>query len=181
MRKSKGQQWIEALEWESKTLGVPSIVSQEIQKQAAKALKKAKPYKPQIRIPKESQRVPLKKLVKELDRVFSIFTRVRDSEGIIGQCVTCGLRKHWRNMDAGHYIPRQDMATRWDARNVHIQCKMCNGFRGGEPEAMAAYIDMVYGVGTTDELRAKKRTKFIPNRGWLETKIKEYKLKIGEI
>jgi hypothetical protein len=180
--KTKSEQWLDALAWDNKTLGVPSIVSREIQKQAAKAMKKAKPYKPSIKMPKGNNPVTLSKLKKELDRVFSVFIRERDSnEYGHGSCVTCGLNKHWREMDAGHYMPRQDLATRWDEKNVHLQCKKCNGFRGGEPEKMAAYIDSYYGPKESEYLRVTAKGKFRPSRDWMQSKIKHYKLINGEI
>jgi hypothetical protein len=180
--KSIAEQWIEALAWDDKALGVPSIVSREIQKQARKAMKKAKPFKPSIKMPKGKKPVTLAKLKKELDRVFSIFIRERDSnEYGYGSCVTCGLNKHWREMDAGHYMPRQDLATRWYEKNVHLQCKKCNGFRGGEPEKMAAYIESYYGPGELECLRVTAKSKFRPTRDWMQSKIQQYKLINGEI
>lgn len=175
MRKTKSEQWIEALEWDNKTLNVPTIVSREIAKQAAKALKKAKPYKPAIRMDGRPKVKTIKQLKNELDKVFSVFIRTRDSDhNGIGTCATCGVSKQWREMDAGHYVPRQDLATRWDEKNVYLQCKPCNGFRGGEPEKMAKYIDWVHGYGTAESLRSKK-LRFLISRSWLEAKIKEYK------
>jgi hypothetical protein len=84
-------------------------------------------------------------------------------------------------MDAGHYMPRQDLATRWDERNVHLQCKKCNGFRGGEPEKMAAYIDAYYGPGESEHLRIAAKGKFRPTRDWMQSKIQQYKMINGEI
>jgi 5-methylcytosine-specific restriction endonuclease McrA len=180
--KTNSEQWLDALAWDDKTAGVPTIVSRMIRQHAEKSMRKAKPFKPSIKIPKGNIPVTLSKLKKELDRVFSIFIRERDSsEYGIGKCVTCGLTKHWREMDAGHYVPRQDLATRWDEKNVHIQCKKCNGFRGGEPEKMAAYIDAYYGSGESEELKAKSKDKFRPSRDWMQSKIKHYKAINGKI
>lgn len=41
---------------------------------------------------------------------FSMFIRLRDSgpDGY-GQCVTCQRRAHWRTMDAGHYLTRDQL------------------------------------------------------------------------
>lgn len=177
--KTKSEQWLDALAWSNKTNGVPSIVSRMIQQHAAKAIRKAKPFKPSIKTPNAVKSLP--KLKKELDRVFSIFIRTRDAYNGIAACVTCKIRKRWRKMDAGHYVPRQDLATRWDEDNVYAQCKRCNGFRGGEPEKMAAYIDALAGYPMAEGLRTKSKMKFRPTRDWLEQKIGEYKRKIGEI
>lgn len=62
-------------------------------------------------------------------------------------------------MDAGHFMGRAAMATRWDERNVQFQCRVCNGFRSGEQYAFAQNLDRQYGPGTADELvRASKQT-----------------------
>ena len=117
----------------------------------------------------------LPQLKKELWKWFSIFIRTRnvDDNGY-DNCVTCGSWKHWREVDAGHYITRGDLATCFDERNVHFQCKRCN-LRGGEQYLMAKYLDKVYGEGTADELQSirKNKTKF--DRHWYIDKIQYYK------
>jgi hypothetical protein len=181
-------QWVKAWEWCLKTQGVPDILKRVAEKHAGPILnKKARSkLRPPIRLPRGAKakvkRVALPKLKKELDRVFSIVIRRRRAGAIseMGQCVTCGHLAHWKEMDAGHYQPRQDLATRWEEKNVHIQCKSCNGFRGGEPEKMAAYIDQKYGAGTAEALRAQARQPFRLNRQWLESRIAHYKALIGE-
>lgn len=73
------------------------------------------------------------KLIKKIDKEFSRFIRMRAcSRYGYGDCFTCGTRHHWKEVDAGHFMSRAKMATRWDVRNVQFQCKRCNGFRSGE-------------------------------------------------
>jgi hypothetical protein len=59
------------------------------------------------------------KLIKTLDREFSIFIRRRDAKN---GCITCGKPIK----DAGHYIPRARHQFRWDDKNCHGQCLRCN-------------------------------------------------------
>jgi hypothetical protein len=185
MNLRKAEAWAEAGKWLEQARGVPPIVAQEVRKQAGKALAKARPYKPPIRLPRgvkaKAKRVSLPKLKKELDKVFSIFTRQKlaDPNGMVA-CVTCGRVCHWKDLDAGHYAPRQDLATRWEDNNCWPQCRPDNAFRGGEPEKMAKYIDAVLGEGTAERLRAQARQPFRLNRQWLEQRIKHYKVLIGE-
>lgn len=142
--------------------------------------------KPKIKLPRGTKakvkKVSLPKLKKELDRVFSLFIRQRDASPYsdLGRCSTCPHIAPWKDMDCGHYQPRQDLATRWEEKNCHLQCKSCNGFRGGEPEKMAAYIDAKYSVGTASDLRAQARQPFKLQRSWLEQKIAHYKGLIHE-
>lgn len=115
-----------------------------------------------------------RKLVKKLDKIFSEFIRKREAdENGITSCVTCGRRDHWKNMDAGHFIGRQHMGTRWDERNVHPQCKRCNGFEGGQQYHYGHFLKIKYGDQIIDELEYKGRaiTKFNDRDGELMIKL----------
>lgn len=59
-----------------------------------------------------------KKLIKELDRVFSLYIRKRD-----GRCVVCGKTE---NLQCGHLFSRVAYSTRWDVGNCFAQCSGCN-------------------------------------------------------
>lgn len=139
--------------------------------------------KPKIRLPRGSSakgsKTSIPKLKKELDRVFSLVIRTAkiDDNGYT-RCVTCGRLEHWKRLDAGHYVPRQDLATRWAVENVWPQCKPCNGFRGGEPEKMAEWIDRVYGIGAAAKLREQAKKPFKLSRYWLTERIEFFKAMI---
>ena len=96
----------------------------------------------------ERQRVKNK-----LDKVFSIWIRRRfaDENGFTS-CYTCGVVKHWREMDAGHFQSRGKLSTRWHELNVFQQCKMDNGFKNGEQFKFARQLDADYGEGTAEEI-----------------------------
>ncbi len=171
--------WVNAFAWIMRPAGSPprdlyAYVSRRV---------RIKPVRLKVKMPRGIKRDSIPKLKKDLDKVFSLFIRQRGvlypSTGM-GLCVTCGRMAHWKEMDCGHYQPRQDYATRWEEQNCHLQCKPCNGFRGGEPEAMAAHIDRKYGRGTAEKLRGEARKPFKLSRSWLEIKIKEYREKIIE-
>lgn len=97
---------------------------------------------------------------------FSMFIRLRDSDEFgIATCCTCGARKRWRLMDAGHYITTVKEATKFDENNVHAQCKGCNKWQGGRPAEYIPFIERKYGEGTAAKIRDKsvrecKRTLF---------------------
>lgn len=171
--------WARAGEWLAKPTGSPP--GDLLRFVLGKC--RVKPVKPKIRLPRgvgaKVKKESLPKLKKELDRVFSIFIRTRGmNENGMNQCVTCGRVEHWKNLDAGHYVPRQDLATRWDEQNVWPQCKPCNGFRGGEPEKMAEYINRKCGLLTSIALRTKGRQSFRLTRDWLKKQIIVYKERI---
>tara|TARA_R100000278_G_scaffold118185_1_gene98643 strand:- start:1468 stop:1842 length:375 start_codon:yes stop_codon:yes gene_type:complete len=108
------------------------------------------------------RKISRKGLIKKLDKVFSEYIRQRFAKDGWVQCVTCGTRKHWKEVDAGHFVSRRHYSTRWDPSNVHVQCKKCNIFGNGENYLMGKYIDRTYGIGKADELIAlsKKICKF---------------------
>lgn len=129
-----------------------------------------------IRRSLEPKSLPVARLKRELDRVFSLYIRQRDcDENGIGRCITCGHPGHWKTMDCGHYCPRQDLNTRWDEKNCALQCGRCNGFRGGEAELFAKEIDKKYGNGTSELLRAKSKISLKLGRHALRMWIDHYK------
>ena len=95
-----------------------------------------------------------KSLVNTLDRIFSEFIRLRDSDAHgYCRCITCTNRAPWKEMDAGHFISRDRKAVRWNEHNVHAQCPRCNRFRGGEQFLHGQAIDKLYGEGTVEGLQ----------------------------
>lgn len=68
------------------------------------------------------------KLIKEADRVFSIYIRGRDSWK---PCCTCWTP--WtENAQCGHFLSRRHYQTRWLEQNAHGQCYRCNMLLSGE-------------------------------------------------
>ena len=81
------------------------------------------------------------KLVKKLDTVFSKYIRISsaDKNGYC-TCVTCGVVKHWKEIQAGHFMSRKHYSTRWDERNVASQCVSCNMFKQGEQYKYSLFL-----------------------------------------
>lgn len=121
-------------------------------------------------------------MVKKVDTVFSQFVRLRaaDHRGM-GECFTCGASRFWGEVDAGHFMSRACMSTRWDEKNVQFQCKRCNGFRSGEQYKFSIQLDRIYGDGTAEELliESKQTRKF--SRDELEQLYHHYKRKVDEL
>lgn len=68
-------------------------------------------------------------LVKKLDKVFSLYIRLRDSmpSGYF-KCISCGQIKRFDQADCGHFFGRKHMATRFDEDNCSAECSSCNRF-----------------------------------------------------
>ncbi len=93
-----------------------------------------------------------------LDGIFSKVIRM-SAANIDGMapCVTCGKSFYWKCMDTGHWVPRANLATRYDIRNVGPQCQTCNRFNDGEVEKFEQYIAEFHGKNMPWILKSKAR------------------------
>jgi 5-methylcytosine-specific restriction endonuclease McrA len=96
--------------------------------------------------------------MQKADDYFSRYIRARDTDHTgHGECITCGKIVHYSEADAGHFVPRDRQSTRYDERNVNLQCRLCNRFKGGQQYLHGRSIDDKYGRGTADELIEQSR------------------------
>lgn len=125
----------------------------------------------------------LRKQIIKLDKIFSEYIRLRDAnrQGICF-CITCGRPFYWKNGDAGHYVQRDRLATRYDEKNVNAQCKYCNRFRSGEQYIHGVEIDKKYGNGTAQRIILISKAKGSKiDLYWIDIKLKEYKIKTRKL
>jgi hypothetical protein len=121
-------------------------------------------------------------MVKKLDTVFSQFIRLRASdERGMGKCFTCHSERFWGEVDAGHFMSRACMSTRWDEKNVQFQCKRCNGFRSGEQYKFSIELDKLYGEGTAEALLIASKMTARWSREELDSMYHHYKRKVDEL
>jgi len=123
-----------------------------------------------------------KNLVKELDRVFSLYVRHSNAnlDGLV-ECATCPTVKPVKQMQAGHFQSRGKYATRWELKNVQPQCQGCNIWKQGEQYAMSKYLDEKYGEGTADEMVRLSNTTVKFTDWELQEMIDDYKRKLKEL
>ncbi len=119
-----------------------------------------------------------KALVKKLDKVFSEYIRLRDSKDGYFRCCSCGQIKPYAQADAGHFINRKWMSTRWREDNVHAQCAYCNRFDEGNGPGYTRFIQRTYGNSKVDFLLGIKQQQMKYSDFELELLIKEYKEKV---
>lgn len=125
---------------------------------------------------KKDTKPNVSKLKKRADQAWSQYIRLRDSDKDgLGICITCGVRKHWKELQNGHFVSRQVNVLRYDPENCNSQCYSCNVMRYGEQYKYAKELDLKYGDGTADKLYAQRFAthKFTPIE--LETIIAETK------
>ena len=140
-----------------------------------------------------AKRPTYKSLVKKLDKIFSIYIRLRDRiDGKYCKCVTCGKIIPWkskkqgrtflvRGADAGHFMIRGRWNTRWHEKNVHAQCVRCNHWSEGQQKVMAKYIDEKYGAGWSEQLRILSMIRVKIQRYQIEGMIEHYTKKVKEM
>ena len=122
------------------------------------------------------------KLVKDLDKVFSLFIRMRASdEDGYATCFTCGQVKKWKEGDAGHFISRGAYSTRWNETNVQFQDKKCNIFQSGQQYLFSVALNRIYGEGTADALYVMSRQTRKYGAGEIKAMIQIYKDKVEDI
>ena len=119
-------------------------------------------------------------LKEKLDGVFSEWTRRRFAANYGSvRCVSCGtLKAHWKEIQAGHFVSRVRLATRWTPENVAPQCGACNVLRRGNYAAYSRWMENRYGpsIFATLDDASRKPTKF--TRADLQQMIDDFTLKI---
>ena len=94
-----------------------------------------------------------KSLIKKLDKVFSEYVRQRYAKNDIAECVTCGKKDHWKNLQAGHFMSRKHYSTRWIEDNVKPQCYGCNVMQQGQQYRFSKYL----GNNLSEQLYSKSK------------------------
>ena len=92
----------------------------------------------------------------KIDKPFHEYIRRRDADNNTGycNCISCDKKVHFTETDAGHFISRQHLITRYDERNVHAQCRKCNRFEYGRQYEYS----LALGSELSDELLQKSRS-----------------------
>lgn len=107
-----------------------------------------------------------------MDAVFSRLVRLSraDATGYV-QCYTCDTVRHWKELQAGHYLSRRHHATRWHVNNVRPQCVGCNkyGRLHGPGESVIFRRQLIAEGVDVDELEQLARTV----RQWSEDELEE--------
>jgi len=88
-----------------------------------------------------------KSIVRELDKVFSEYIRLRDK-----RCFTCGATS---DLQCGHLFSRVAFSIRWDEFNAHAQCRSCNLKHEYNPHIYTKTFIDTYGMDKYNELFKK--------------------------
>ena len=86
--------------------------------------------------------------------------KAADDNGMV-ECVSCGVVKHWTEMQGGHYLPKGS-SSYWalEVENVHPQCPGCNNFgmkHGDAAQRYTLYMVDTYGRDFVEDMHKSKR------------------------
>ena len=126
----------------------------------------------------------ISKLKKKLDKIFSEYIRLRDSDYKGNcKCISCGkeVPAFGGSTHAGHLFSRRYLSIRFDEKNVNAQCAYCNTFLNGNQIKAARGVENKWGEGTVNELESRMHITTKLNRVDYEEAIEIYKQKIREL
>ena len=106
-----------------------------------------------------AKQVKLSTLKAKLWRLVSEYVRRKDanSDGLV-ECVTCGKWSHWKDVHAGHFLPKKKgSAVYFNMENIHPQCPYCNVWQRGNLHAYYDYMLREYGQHKIDWLKQISR------------------------
>lgn len=120
----------------------------------------------------------LSSLIKEADDAFRKYIQKRD-EG--KPCFICGNPIPKGEAEVCHFIPRSNLATRWNEFNGHLGCMTCNRFDEEHEDKYAAAIIKAYEITVLLDLERLGRSLMKPLKSDLIDLIDTYKLKLKEL
>lgn len=123
-------------------------------------------------------------LVRKLDKIFSLYIRLRDSAAYNYQffrCISCGQIKPFEQMDCGHFISRTHQATRFDEENAHGECRFCNRFSADHIIAYQRNLEAKIGKDRVDMLLARGRITKKWSAFELQLLIKHYQQEVDKM
>lgn len=140
------------------------LLSQDGEGEIKKALRAAERARKRKERKRKAEAKGIQHWLKETQKVFNAYIRERD-KGL--GCISCGTHAHMMGgsglggvIDAGHFKSvGAHPELRFEPKNVHAQCRDCNGFKGGMPKEYAAGIIKRFGQGRLDWLNGKHEAK----------------------
>jgi len=178
--------WIrKPLEWELITSWINKFCSLSYRKKFNLDQNKKNKVKEKIKKTKikDKKHNSISVLKKKLWKIVSEYIRKRDSNSKwIWKCCTCWLEKHYKELQAGHYIPSGSSSKhRYNEFNIHIQCYWCNCGKWWNLIEYRPFMIQKYWLEFTEQLY-ETRNELI-NLWVLEVKelIEEYSIKLNNL
>ena len=96
-------------------------------------------------------------------------------------CVTCGSVKPYKEIHAGHFIPKRNNAVMFEETNVHPQCPYCNLYMHGQGAKYYKFMLEKYGQEEIDRLMDLDKTTKQFSACDVEEMIVDYRGKVKEL
>ena len=105
--------------------------------------------------------------------------READSDGYT-RCYTCNVKKHWKEMQAGHFIHGHTKATFFMPTNIHVQCPRCNTYLSGNLAVYTLRMINEHGKEFVEELMKLSKKEHVHNRKEIIAWINKYTDKLKD-
>ena len=117
-------------------------------------------------------------LKRKAQKICNEYIRLRD---IKEPCISCLYDGNSRQFHAGHYRPQGgNSLLRYDERNIHKQCSICNNFKSGNLAEYRKNLIKKIGLEAVEELESMDTTKRWAKEE-LEVIISQYKFKVKRL
>ena len=116
-----------------------------------------------------------------LDKWFSRYIRLRDSNNGAIKCCSCGRFVAIYKADAGHFVNRKHMSLRYSEINVNSQCISCNRFDEGNIPAYSLFMQKKYGSNIIEKLLIQKNQTVKYSQADINEMVKYYKKLVKEL
>ena len=116
--------------------------------------------------------------------MFSTYIRLRDAwenddiNGEYAKCCTCGEIRHWKTLQAGHFLPGRRSNNLFDERGCHAQCYRCNCCLNGNTIEYFDFMLKQYGKRVINQLRKQDKQIHQFSNEELEKLIEDLKFKL---
>lgn len=114
---------------------------------------------------------------KKADAIVSRYVRftAADHNGL-ATCYTCGRVAPWQALQCGHFVSRNNSATRYDMNNLRVQCAGCNIWGRGRYDVYADKLMTELGTVKFKALLKKGRSIYQLTVGELKDICERYKI-----
>lgn len=132
---------------------------------------------------KKVKRVSYPALKAKVWKLKSLLVRYGNSKNGIATCYTCGTKKKWKKMHAGHFVEKSTCTLNgyFSEAGVQVQCPQCNMFKSGNKDQYAYQLEKEFGVGIVTELVEESKRPVSNEYSWLLDKEDEYKQRLKDI
>jgi hypothetical protein len=120
-------------------------------------------------------------LIADIDRYFSLYIRLKEADKYgMATCFTSGNKKHFKDLQCGHFISRSNLSTRWDVQNAKPQTVHENCHLHGNLKVFAENLEKEQ-KGIVAELQERARQIYKPSTEELKQLLIEWRAKYNFI